>query len=263
MMTMRLVLVSTIAAAFAAAPGRAQQVPSDDPGVVERLGLKVATDVSLKDEDGRDVTIGQLLGKPTILTLNYYRCAGICTPLLNNLLRALNEVDAAPEKDFQVLTVSFDPRDTPDVASRKRVNYLTQMKRPFPPAAWRFLTGEATATRRLADSVGFGFRAQGDDFIHPGVIVFLSPDGVITRYMYGTRFLAADITMAIGEAAKGEARPTISKFLAFCYSYDPDGRRYAFRMTRVIGAILLVMVIGYVAYLGLKGRAKKEAKPRL
>jgi protein SCO1 len=261
MTIMRLVLVSTIAAVFASTAAHAQQVPSDDPGVVERLGLKVATDVTLKDEDGRDVTFGQLLGKPTILTLNYYRCAGICTPLLNNVLAVLNEIDAAPAKEFQVLTVSFDARDTPDIASRKRVNYLKQMKRPFPPEGWRFLTGEAAATKRLADSVGFGFRAQGDDFIHPGVIIFLSPEGVVTRYMYGTRFLVADVTMALGEAAKGEARPTISKFLAFCYSYDPDGRRYAFRMTRLVGALLLVMIVGYVGYLTIKGRSKKEATP--
>ncbi len=262
MMTVRSVLVSAFAATLVTATARTQEYRADDPGVVEQLGRKAAVDVSLKDEDGHDVAFGQLLGKPTILTLNYYRCAGICTPLLNNLLSALNEVDAAPEKDFQVLTVSFDPRDTPEIASRKRVNYLKQVKRPFPPGAWRFLTGEAAATRRLADSVGFAFRAQGEDFIHPGVIIFLSPEGVITRYMYGTRFLAADITMAIGEAAKGEARPTISKFLAFCYSYDPGGRRYAFRMTRLVGVILLVLVIGYVVFLSIKGRAKKEAQPQ-
>src|SRR5512135_2863325 len=118
----------------------AQVAGSGEAGVDERLGAQVALDTVLKDEGGNDVTLRQLVDKPTILTLNYFRCAGICTPLLNGIVDALNKIGLEPGKDFQVITVSFDPRDTPEIAHEKQINYLAQMKRAFPPRAWRFLT---------------------------------------------------------------------------------------------------------------------------
>ena len=168
-----------------------------------------------------------LIDKPTILTLNYFRCAGICTPLLNGVVEVLNRTKAEPGKDFQVVTVSFDDRDTPEIAAQKRTNYLKEIKRPFPPSAWRFLTGDAAPPRKaLADSVGFKFKREGDDFIHAGAIIVLSPKGKVTRYMYGITYLPADLQMAVHEAARGEAQPTINKLLKFCFSYDPAGRKY-------------------------------------
>ncbi len=247
---------------FAGAAG--QEPPAGEVGLDERLGGTVPLDVTLKDEEGRTVVLGTLIDKPTILTLNYFRCAGICTPLLNGLAEALNALPLEPGKDFQVLTLSFDPRDTPEIAFQKRVNYLKQMSRPFPPAGWRFLVGEGPATRRVADAVGFRFRAQGEDFIHPGVIVVLSPKGMVTRYIYGASFLPADLQMALGEALRGEAQPTISRtpqpfsnrnsVLLFCFSYDPEKRQYVFSVTRLAGAFVLVLAAGFAAYLFLSGK---------
>lgn len=239
-------------------PAPADDGPTEEIGIDEKLGGTVALDVVLKDELGEDVTLKQLIDKPTILTLNYYSCAGICTPLLNGLQRVLNTVRPAPGKDFQVITVSFDPKDTPEIAQRKRTNYIKQMKRVFPPEAWRFLTGEAAATRTVCDSVGFKFRAEGRDFIHAGAIMFLSPEGKVTRYMYGTTFLKSDIEMALQEAEEGEPRPTISKLLQFCFSYDPEGKRYVFNMTKVVGAMTLVLVAGFLAFLLFKGKTTRE-----
>lgn len=227
-------------------------------GVEEKLGAAVPGDTVLKDEEDRTLTLGSLLGKPTILTLNYFRCAGICTPLLNGVVDALNAMPLEPGKDYQVITVSFDPRDTPEMAFRKKVNYLKQMARPFPPEAWRFLTGDGAATRRICDAVGFGFRAQGEEFIHAGVIVVLSPKGEVTRYMYGTSFIPADLQMALGEAARGEARPTVSKILQFCFSYDPASRRYVFAMTRAIGAFIIILAFGFGIAVAFRGRGKKK-----
>jgi len=232
-----------------------------DAGITEKLGEKAALDAPLRGEDGKSVTLRQLIDKPTILTLNYFSCAGICTPLLNGLVDMLNEIPIEPGKDFQVITVSFDPRDTPEVASRKRENYLKQMKRPFPPQAWRFLTGEASATRQIADSVGFKYKAQGKDFIHAGAIMFLSPEGKVTRYMYGMSFLPSDVQMAVGEALRGEARPTISRFLRFCFSSDPASGREVFNMARVVGAFTLILVVGFVIFLAVKGRVAKARSP--
>jgi protein SCO1/2 len=190
--------------------------------------------------------------KPTVLTLNYFSCAGICTPLLNGVSDVLNQVQAQPGQDFQVLTVSFDPKDTPEIAQQKRANYLKEIKRPIAPSAWRFLTGPEAATRALCDAVGFKFKAQGDGFIHAGAIMLLSPGGKVTRYIYGTSYQPADLQMAILEAARGETRPTINQWLQFCFSYDPAGRSYVFDVTKAAAAATILLALGFGAFLVFK-----------
>jgi len=226
--------------------------------VREKLGAPAALDVVLKDESGSNISLRQLVDRPTILTLNYFRCVGICTPLLNGLAAAMNKVELRPGQDFQVITVSFDPRDTPEIAHQKQINYLTEMTRQFPPRAWRFLTGEAKATKTLADSVGFEFRAEGDQYVHPGVIMVLTPGGVVSRYVYGTTFLPAELQMAIEDASGGKVRPTIARIVSVCYTYDPVSRSYVFNITRVVGAGTLLFAGAFVIYLlaGRKSRAR-------
>jgi protein SCO1/2 len=246
---------------FASAQSPAPAAPSFSPeevGINERLGQRAAIDLVLNDEDGKAIALRSLIDKPTILTLNYFRCAGICTPQLNGVVEVLNRTQAEPGKDFQVITVSFDERDTPEIAANKRTNYLREITRPYPPAAWRFLTGDAATTRALADSVGFKFKRQGDDFIHAAAIIFLSPTGDITRYMYGVTYLPADLQMAAQEAAQNQARPTINKWLKICFSYDPEGRKYVFSFTK-IGAILILLGAAiFLAVLIRKGRRGKS-----
>ncbi len=241
----------------------AQGAGSGEAGVDERLGAQVALDTVLKDEGGNDVTLRQLVDKPTILTLNYFRCAGICTPLLNGLADTLSQMALEPDRDYRVVTVSFDPGDTPEVAHQKRINYLRQMRRPFPPTGWRFLTGSAQATKAVTDSVGFKFRAVDSGFAHAGVIIVLTPQGIVSRYIYGISFLPADIQMALQEAAAGQVRPTMSRILALCYSYDPEGQRYVLNITRLTGAAILVVAAGFVIFL-LKGKSRSsKEKTRL
>ena len=243
--------------AGAATTARARGTTPDEVGIDEHLGGQVALDAVLRDEDGNDVTLRRLVDKPTILTLNYFTCTSICSPLLNGLVDALNRVGIEPGRDFQVITLSFDPKDTPEVAFQKRINYLRQMNRPFPPAAWRFLTGSAEATKEVTDSVGFSFRPAGSGFAHPGAVVVLTPGGIVSRYLYGISFISADVQMAVEEASKGQVRPSIAKVLAFCYSYDPAGRRYVFNMTRVVGALILALAAGFVIYLLATGRSRR------
>lgn len=246
-----------------AAPARAQQgkPPAFQPqevGIDEKLGGQVPLDLILRDEEGRAVRLGALLDKPTILTLNYFRCAGICTPLLNGVTEVLNRTEARPGVDFQVITVSFDGRDTPEIATTKRTNYLREIHRPFPPQAWRFLTGEANTTKALCDSVGFKFKADGDDFIHAGAIIFLSPAGRVTRYMYGTTYLPADIQQAALEAARGEAQPTINKWLKICFSSDPTGRKFVFSFTKGAAIVTILMAGAFLLAMVRKGRRKDQ-----
>jgi protein SCO1/2 len=238
------------------------QVAPGEVGIDEHLGATIPLDLTLKDEDGNPVKLADLVDKPTILTLNFFRCTGICTPLLNGVVDAINQSAAVPGKDYRVITVSFDDRDTPEIALGKRTNYLKQITKPFPPSAWHFLTGDSATTKALCDSVGFKFKRQGDQYVHPGAIVFLSPKGQITRYMYGVTFLPADVQMAVSEAAKGEARPTINKWLKFCFSYDPAGRGYVFSTTKAGATLVLVLAAAFLAYLVIKGPRKGKDEPK-
>jgi protein SCO1/2 len=249
--------------ALAVSPGRAQaQTPAptftpEEVGINEKLGATIPLDLELRDESGQPVTLRQLIDKPTILSLNYFRCAGICTPQLGGVAEVLNRTKAEPGKDFQVLTVSFDERDEPEVAAQKRTNYLGEITRPFPPSAWRFLTGPGAATKALADAVGFKFKRVNDDFVHAAAIIFISPKGQITRYMYGVTYLPADLQMAAQESARGEAQPTINKFLKFCFSYDPAGRRYVLNTTSVGATIIILAAVVFVFSLTRRGRQTK------
>jgi protein SCO1 len=237
--------------------GRPQMKTPAAIGIDEKLGMPVAMDTVLKDESGNDITLRRLIDKPTILMFNYFRCPGICPVLINNVVEVLNEIQLEPGKDFRLIAISFDPLDTPETARQKKANYLNQMRRPFSPDTWHFLTGSAENTKAVADSAGFNYRKQGDMYAHPGAIIVLTPQGIISRYLYGTSFLTADITMAIEEAAGGEVRPTISKVLSFCYTYDPEGRKYVFSVTRVVGAAIL---IGAVVFAFFITRRRKDFK---
>jgi protein SCO1 len=225
-------------------------------GIDEKLGATLPLDLTLTDEEGRPVQLRTLIDRPTVLTLNYFRCAGICTPLLNGVVEVINGTQAVPGRDFQVITLSFDPRDTAEMALQKRTNYLGQITRPMPPGTWRFLTGPATATRALCDAVGFHFKAQGEDFIHAGAILFLSPTGRITRYMYGVTYLPADFQMAALEASRNEVNPTVAKFLSICFNYDPTGRRYVLSVTKVSGAVLILAAALFAGVTLRRGRRR-------
>jgi protein SCO1 len=237
--------------------GKPQMKTPADIGIDEKLGMPVAMDTVLKDEGGNDITLRRLIDKPTILIFNYFRCPGICPVLINNVVEVLNEIQLEPGKDFRLVAVSFDPRDTPETARQKKANYLNQMRRQFSPDTWHFLTGSEENTKAVADSAGFNYRKQGDMYAHPGAILVLTPRGIISRYLYGTSFLPADITMAIEEAAGGKVRPTISKVLSFCFTYDPKGRKYVLSITRIVGAAILIFAMGFVIFIA---RKRKNAK---
>jgi protein SCO1 len=238
-----------------AAMGMAQMKTPPDLGIDEKLGLQVALDTVLKDENGDDVTLRQYVDKPTILMFNYFRCPGICPLIINSLVDAVNRMQLEPGKDYRLVAVSFDSTDTPELARDKKANYLNQMRRPFSPDNWHFLTGTAENTKAVADSAGFRYRLQGDMYVHPGAIMVLTPKGILSRYLYGNAYLPADVSMAIREAAGGQVRPTISKMLSFCYVNDPQGRGYVFSITRAVGAGTLV-IAGVFIFFVVRGRVK-------
>jgi len=246
-MKTRMTLILGVAALALPTIARAE-TPREAPldvGVDEKLGQTVPLDLELVNEEGQRVSLRKLLDKPTLLTLNYFRCTGLCTPLLSGVAEMLGRTDQAPGKDFQVLSVSFDPRDTAEMAGLKKQNYIKQLGPAFPPDAWRFLTGDPVTTKRLADSVGFRFAKHGDDYVHAGAIMVLSPNGKIARYLYGVTFLPFDVKMAVSEAQQDRTGPTIARFLKFCYSYDPSGRRYFVDITRVAAVFTIALALGF------------------
>jgi protein SCO1/2 len=228
-------------------------------GITERLGDFIPESVMLRDEEGRPVRLRDLLTVPTLLAPVYYSCPNDCNLLLMNLSKVLPQVGLAPGREFQVLTVSFDERDTPELASRRRKDFGQALRGGFPIEHWRFLTGDKANIDALMGAIGFSFQRTGDAFQHSVIMAAVSPGGKITRYLYGASPLPFDIAMAATEAAEGRTGLSVSRAVAFCYSYDPAGRRYVFDITKVAGATVLFGIFLFALFLVFGGRKRRGA----
>lgn len=236
--------------------------PGMEPGIGidEKLGNMIPLNLTFRDEEGKPVTLRQLINKPTIFTPVFYSCPDVCNFLLSNLANTLNRLPARPGEDFLILSVSFDETDFPPLAQEKKKLYLKMIEKPFPEEAWRFLTGEKENILRLTNSVGFLFKREGKNFLHPVALIILAPDGKVTRYLYGTEILPFDLKMALLEASEGRTGPTISKVLRFCFSYDPKGRKYVFNTLKITGIVTLTFAFSFVLFLIWRGRKKALKK---
>lgn len=233
-----------------------------DIGIEEKLGAYVPLDLSFYDENNNVTSLKRVIKNSTIVSLVYYHCANICNPLLSNIAEVLNKLPLEPGKDYSILTISFDDKDIPAVAAQKKNNYLRAIKKPFPEKAWKFLTGDSVNIKKFTTAVGFKFKKEGNEFLHPASLIILSADGKIIRYLYGITFLPFDLQMALTEASEGRIGPTISKVLFYCFSYDPKGRKYMLNITRVAGSAVLFLVITFFVYLIIKNKhgAKKISR---
>jgi protein SCO1 len=247
---LRLLLAGGLFASLHQYEARAES-PAPEIGIQEHLGRTLPREAELYDETGHLVSLGSLIDKPTIITFVYYRCPGICTPLLTELAKMVEKMSIEPGKEYQILTISFDPSDTPEMAGEKRENYLAMVRKKVNPAGWRFLTGDSATVRRLTDSAGFYYKRNGRDWVHAGTLIIVSPEAKITRYITGIQYLPLDITMAVYEASNGTVSPTISTVLRFCYSYDPVGRTYTLNVVRISLVVTLVLA-GLFALLVLR-----------
>ena len=237
---------------------------ADTLGIQEKLGNMVPLDLTFLNEESKSVTLKELMdGKPTILTLNYFRCAGICTPQLNDLAKMLSRLNLAENTDYKVLTVSFAEDETPDLAKAKRKNQLASMSRAYVADAWHFVIGENNSSGVLAEKVGFVFEktvseAGKVDYIHAAALIILSPEGKITRYLNGIEQLPFDAKMALVEASDGKVGPTIAKTLLYCFAYDPKGKTYIFVWEKVAAVVMLSLVFGFFIYLVKSGRREED-----
>jgi protein SCO1/2 len=235
--------------------------PKPEIGIDEKLGSAIPLDLSFLDEYGKPVRLRELITKPTILSLVYFRCPGICTPLLNGLALTVDHLDLEPGKDYNIITISFDPRETYTTAAEKKKNYLEDMKKKIPESSWRFLTGDSLSIARITDAVGFRYQPQGNDYMHSAAIMVLSSDGKIARYLYGVEFLPLDLKLALVEASEGRVGPTINKLLKLCYSYDPGGRKYVLNVTRIAGGGMVVLIVTFVLILRIKKKKHSSNTP--
>ncbi|HJN06676.1 MAG TPA: SCO family protein [Bacteroidales bacterium] len=229
----------------------------DELGVYEHLDDYISNDLVFTDELYNEINLKESINKPTIIALVYYECPGICSPLLNGLADAMDKTDIQLGEDYQVYTISFSHTEKPPLAKKKKDSYEKLVRHGDPKNSWKFFTGDSVTISRLFDQVGFKVKKEGKEYIHPGTLIVLSPKGKITRYLYGTTyFLPFDIKMAIVEAADEKSGPTINKMLKYCFSYDPDGQKYVLNFTKILGSLILLIVIGLLVTLVIKGRTK-------
>ncbi|MEI6898533.1 MAG: SCO family protein [Bacteroidota bacterium] len=232
----------------------------DDPEVSirERLGDTIPHGIMFHNEHGQPVEFRKVVHLPTILAFVYYDCPGICPMILSSVSDMIEKMDLELGKDFQVITVSFNDKDTPELSLVKKKEFLRKRSLPH-QEDWTYLTGDSANIHELARMVGYNFKQAGNDFMHPACIIVLSPQGKITRYLDGTSYLPFDVKMAIVEAQKGLSRPTINRVLEYCFSFDPQGRKYTLEVTKISATIIIFFGLVLFLYLIIRsGRKNKK-----
>ena len=231
------------------------QNDTSEVGINEKLGQKILLDLTFQNDNGDTVKLSDLISKPTVFSFVYFDCPGLCSPLLEGIGDVVKKTDMDLGKDYQVITISFNFRDTPEKAKKKKETFVKRYAKDHSDG-WIFLTTDSATIFKIVNSFGYKIKAVGMDFVHPSAIVLVSPEGMITRYLYGISFLPFDLKMAITEAQNEQVRPTIQKVLLYCFSYDPQGKRYAFEITKVSATIIIFIVVVFFIRLLLKSRKK-------
>lgn len=248
--------------ASANAFGHGSTATKADITIDEKLGHYLPGNAVFLDENGKKVNLKQSIDKPTIIAPVYLGCTHECPLLLSGLAQTLGKLELVrPGKDFQVITLSFDDKDTPKLAAEKKVNYTKLIGKPFPQDAWKFLTGSETNIRKFTDSIGFKFQRDSEhDFSHPVTLVIVSPTGKIVRYVEGISFLPFEITMALSEAAENRVGSPARKALLYCFSYDPLKKSYVFNILKVTGTVMVLFVGSFLAYLLISTKKKRGTR---
>jgi protein SCO1 len=227
-------------------------------GIEQNLGAVIPLYVSFTDETGVAISLARLVHAPTILALVYYQCPNVCDYLLTGLAGTLAALPANAGTDYNVVTISINPAETPaDARKAKRIGMET-IGKPFPADAWRFLTGSEASIDAVANAVGFHYQKSSGGFDHPVALVILSPTGKIVRYMLGADFLPADMQLSLMEAQKGVVGQTIARIMRICFRVDPTSHKLVFNALRVVGAVTLVGAAALVVFLIIVTRRRRR-----
>lgn len=246
------------------APDHTEEAPKRLKGVdlIEHLGENVPEKLAFTDQDGKAVTIGDYLHSdvPVVLTFNYSTCPMLCSLQLTAFVEGLKKLDFTVGKQFRIVTVLLDPKETNDSARRFRARYLGQYSRPGSESGWTFLRGSDENIRALAKSVGFAYNyneARGE-YIHPAVITLLSPQGKIARYLYGIEYPTKTLRLGLVEASEGRVGSSVDRLILYCFHYDSSEGRYAPVLTRIMQVGGAVSLVVFAAFLTLLIRRHKR-----
>lgn len=224
----------------------------------EQLGAQLPLDLTFYNSSGQTVQLRNLIDKPTLIVPVFYECRNVCNFLLGGIAKVLPDIKLKAGEDFNIVTFSFDPSETPQQAAHSKKTFLNAIQAPFPAASWHFLTGSQENILKMTDSAGYYFKKQGDDFLHPIAAFVVTAEGKIARYLTGQRFVPLDVTMALIEASEDRIGTPLRKAMEFCFSYDPQGRKYVFNLLRVSGTVILLTLGSFLTYLVLSSRKKKQ-----
>jgi protein SCO1/2 len=255
-------------AAFSANAQQATTLPIlSKVGITQNLNAQIPPDLMFRDETGKSVRIGDYFGrKPIVLSLVYFDCPALCTEVLNGELRTMKAISLDLGKDFEAVTVSFEPKDTPALAKAKRDVYAGQYGRPGTADHWHFLTGEQQSIDALTNAAGFQYAYDSSirQYAHAAAILVLTPDGRIDRYFYGVIYPARDVRLGLVEASEGKIGTLTDHALLYCYQYDPMTGKYGVVVMNVLRAAggLTVLILGiFMTMMFLRERKRPSGIP--
>ena len=241
-----------------ATPGVLQEIGFD-----QRLGEALPLDAAFTDEQGRSVKLGDYFGKrPVVLSFVYYECPMLCTIGLNGLSAALQVLSFVPGQEFEVVTVSFDAKETPALAAAKKKAYLARYQRQGAETGWHFLTGSDASIEALTRAAGFRYvwDEATKQFAHPAGIVVATPEGRISHYLFGVEYAPKDLRFSLVEAASGRIGNAADQLLLYCYQYDPQTGRYSASILNIVRALAVFTVLGLVGFI-LTASRRQKARP--
>jgi protein SCO1/2 len=221
----------------------------ENVGIEQRLDAQVPADLTFRDDAGKAVKLGDYFGhKPLILNLVYYNCTMLCGEALAGLASAMRLVKFDVGNEFDVVTVSFDPRETPEMAAAKKIDYVKRYGRANAGAGWHFLTGQPDSINALTKAVGFQYQydAKTNQYAHATAIMVLTPQGRISRYFYGVDFPPKDLRMGLVEASQGKIGNAVDAVLLYCYHYDPESGKYGAIVANILrlAAVATILTMG-------------------
>ena len=242
-----------------AVPGLEEKVDVD-----EQLDKPLPTDLTFTDHTGKKVKLASYFDgeRPVLLTFAYFTCPVLCSLVLDATEKGVEDIDWTLGDEYDIVTISIDPRDTPERAAKKRAELLEKYGRA--DAGWHFLVGDQENIDAATEAAGFNYfyDERQEQYGHPAVAMFLTPDAKFARYLYGLVFKPADVSLALLEASKGNSISTVEKVILYCYSYDPEGQGYTLMAFRVmqIGAGLTVAVLGFFLFFMWRREVRKRRR---
>jgi protein SCO1/2 len=264
-------IAATILCALCTAAGPAPAAAQAPAELLERigfdqnLGARLPLDARFVDDSGLPVALGDVLGRrPAVLVFVYYECPMLCTLVLNGLVRALRAMDLQAGRDFDVVAISIDPAETPELARARKERYLETYGRQGAAPGWRFLCGDEESIQRVAGAAGFRYAyvAERDEYAHASGLVVLTPEGAVARYLYGVEFSPRDLRLGLVEASAGRIGSAVDQVLLLCLHYDPLTGRYGFAILgaiRLLGGLTVAVLAAFIARALVRDRRRRAS----